>query len=198
MTVFVPGHFLLFHPLKDALLRASTQDFNSRVVSVSSAAHRRVSGLDFEDLQFERRDHTAILAYGESKLANVHFANEIDRQFHAQGLRAVSLHPGGIPVTGIARHLGTKAEVAAGLELDKGVWSILKSVPRRAATTVWVAVAKELEGRGGIYLDDVAEAELYVGEDPEAYHLPGYSAAAFDEASEKKLWAVSLALAKEN
>lgn len=192
-----PGHFRLFDLLKDALLRSSTPEFNSRVVSVSSAAHRRVTGLDFEDLQFERREYIAIIAYGESKLANIHFANEIDRQFHEQGLRAVSLHPGGIPITGIARHMGTKDEISASLEQDKGVWSILKSVSQGAATTVWAAVSRELEGRGGIYLDDVAEAEAYVGE-PEAYHLPGYSDSAFDEAREKKLWAVSLALIKDS
>lgn len=192
-----PGHFLLFDLLKEVLIRSSTPDFNSRVVSVSSAAHRRVTGLDFGDLQYERREYEAIVAYGESKLANVHFANEIDRQFQGQGVRSVSLHPGGIPITGIARHQGTKDEISAFLQGDAGLWSIMKSPPQGAATTVWAAVAKELEGRGGIYLDDVAEAELYVGE-PEAYHLPGYSGSAFDEANEKKLWAVSMALTKDN
>lgn len=35
------GHFLLFHLLAEALLKSSTQDFNSRVLNVTSSSHRR-------------------------------------------------------------------------------------------------------------------------------------------------------------
>lgn len=64
------SHFLLFSLLKPTLLRSSTPAFQSRVVAVSSTAHR-TAPLDFDDLNFERRKYDGVAAYGQSKLANV-------------------------------------------------------------------------------------------------------------------------------
>ncbi|KXT11741.1 hypothetical protein AC579_5028 [Pseudocercospora musae] len=55
----------------------------------------------------------------------------------------------------------------------------VKSVEQGAATTVWAAIAKELAGRGGIYVE-AGEAT----EDGPAFR-PGYSAAAFRPNDEK-------------
>lgn len=64
------SHFLLFELLKPTLLRSSTPDFHSRVVAVSSTAHR-TEPLNFNDLNFEKRKYNGPAAYGQSKLANV-------------------------------------------------------------------------------------------------------------------------------
>jgi hypothetical protein len=61
-----------------------------------------------------------------------------------------------------------------------------------ASTTVWAAVGKELEGKGGMYLDEVSEGWL-TAEDALYYH-GGYAPQAFDPPTEKKLWDVSLKL----
>lgn len=180
------GHFLLFQLLKDALLASASPSFNSRVISVSSGAHR--SGkINFDDLNFENTEYTPLGAYSQSKLANVLFANELDRRYQSQNLRALSLHPGGI-LTPLARYLPTTDDIKANKEL----YRTLKDPGQGAATTVWGAVAKEWEGKGGVYLDEVAEGWLTP---PDAlYYHGGYALQAFDPPAEKKLWDVSLKL----
>ena len=128
------------------------------------------------------------MAYNQSKLANIHFANELDRKYLSQNLRALSLHPGGI-ITPLTRYLTSSSK-----ELYKlpEIYKILKSPAQGAATSVWAATAKELEGKGGIYLDEVAEAELSPPDAPN--YSGGYSAQAFDPSTEKKLWTESLKL----
>lgn len=70
------GHFLLFQLLKPALLQSTTPAFQSRVVSLSSAAHR-MSGINFDDLNLTK-DYDPFKAYGQvgfltlSSLAALH------------------------------------------------------------------------------------------------------------------------------
>lgn len=180
------GHFLLFQLLKDALLASASTSFNSRVISVSSGAHRR-GRINFDDLNFEKTEYTPLGAYDQSKLANILFANELDRRYQSQNLRALSLHPGGI-LTPLARFLPTIDDIKA----DKQLYSTIKDPGQGAATTVWGAVAKEWEGKGGVYLDEVAEGWLTP---PDAlYYRGGYAPQAFDPPTEQKLWDVSLKL----
>ncbi|RYP75782.1 hypothetical protein DL769_003738 [Monosporascus sp. CRB-8-3] len=177
------GHFYLFHLVKDALLSSASPSFKSRVISVSSGAHRYGS-INWDDLNLEKTEYNPQVAYGQSKLANIHFANELDRRYQSQNLRALSLHPGGI-ITPLTRYLPTTKDIEEHPDISK----TLKSPAQGAATTVWAAVAKELEDRGGIYLDEVAEAELVPLDHP--YYLGGYAAQAFDPPTEKKLWTES-------
>ncbi|KAB5533382.1 short-chain dehydrogenase [Coniochaeta sp. 2T2.1] len=180
------AHFYLFHLVKDALLSSASPSFNSRVVVVASAAHR--SGkIHLDDLNLDKMEYDPKLAYGQSKLANIHFANELDRGFKSQNTRALSLHPGG-SITPLSRYLGSTKDI----EDDPVIGKILMTPAQAAATTVWAAIARQLEGKGGIYLDEVAEAEL-VGKDA-PYAGPGYSARAFDSDTEKRLWTASLKL----
>ncbi|KAI0156852.1 short chain dehydrogenase [Xylariaceae sp. FL1272] len=180
------GHFLLFQLLKDALIASATPSFNSRVVVLASAAHR--SGqINFGDLNFAKTDYVPIEAYRQSKLANVHFANELDRRFKSQHLRAFSVHPGGI-LTPLAKHIGSTEYIYE----DKAMYAMMKNEAQGAATTVWAAVAKELEGKGGLYLDEVAEGWLTPADAP--YYHGGYAQQAFDPPTERRLWEVSLQL----
>ncbi|KAI1346932.1 NAD(P)-binding protein [Xylaria sp. FL0043] len=178
------GHFYLFHQVKDALLASATPTFCSRVISVSSAAHRNAT-INLDDLNWEKREYLPLKAYGQSKLANVYFTNELDRRFSAQHLRANSLHPGGI-LTPLARYL--PYERSEGLKDIPEIYRWLMTPAQGAATSTWAAVARELEDRGGMYLDECAEA---VQVEPEPYHLPGYGPQAFDPPMEKKLWEAS-------
>ncbi|KAI1464076.1 NAD(P)-binding protein [Daldinia caldariorum] len=180
------GHFYLFHLLKDALLASATPSFNSRVISVSSAAHRNKE-INLDDPNFEKREYIPLKAYGESKLANIYFANELDRKYKSQNLRALSLHPGGI-LTPLARYLPTTQDILD----DKDLYKTLKDPAQGAATTVWGAVAKELEGKGGLYLDEVSVAEPAPADVP--YYWGGYDENAFNPEAEKKLWDLSLKL----
>ena len=84
------GHFALTGRLIPTLLRAPIP----RVVTIASIAHRR-GKLDFDDLQTER-PYSGRRAYGQSKLANLVFALELDRRARAQNSRLISVaaHPG--------------------------------------------------------------------------------------------------------
>ena len=142
------AHFLLFQLLKPSLLASSTPASQSRVVAVSSGAHR-FSPILFGDFDLKQVGYEPWQAYGQSRIANVYMANEIERRCGAQGLHALSLHPGRIR-SGLGRHL-TRESGAAILQ-RMGVTSIsetsFKSAAQGAATTLWATVAAEWEERG--------------------------------------------------
>jgi len=84
------GHFALTGRLLSRLLARPA----ARVVTVASLAARG-GELHFDDLQLER-SYGGQLAYGQSKLANILFAFELDRRARAAGtsLVSVGVHPG--------------------------------------------------------------------------------------------------------
>src|SRR5262245_53577769 len=92
------GHFRLTLRLWPALIRAG----GARVVSLTSRGHR-YSDVVFEDPNFERRPYDKWKAYGQSKTANALFALVLDRLGEPHGVRAFSVHPGGI-WTDLGRH----------------------------------------------------------------------------------------------
>src|SRR5215471_16882860 len=65
----------------------------SRVVTVSSLAHRLRARINFDDLQSER-SYRRVAAYGQSKLANLMFTYELQRRLSGAGTTiAVAAHP---------------------------------------------------------------------------------------------------------
>lgn len=86
------GHFALTGLLIDLLLKTP----GSRVVNVSSSAHR-FGNMDFSNLMYENGNgYTPTRAYGRSKLANLLFTYELQRHFEAAKAEsiAVAAHPG--------------------------------------------------------------------------------------------------------
>eukprot|EP00243_Klebsormidium_subtile_P004274 TRINITY_DN1813_c0_g1_i1.p1 TRINITY_DN1813_c0_g1~~TRINITY_DN1813_c0_g1_i1.p1 ORF type:complete len:246 (+),score=36.54 TRINITY_DN1813_c0_g1_i1:90-740(+) len=182
------GHYLLFLLLKPTLLASSTPTFHSRVVSLSSAGHRR-SPILFDDLDLKKVGYQPFTAYGQSKTANIYLATEIERRYGSQGLHATAVHPGGI-ITELGRHMDPamlKSMVTPELQLK------FKSPEQGAATTVWAAVGKEWEGKGGKYLEDCSESQP-LPENVSGALVPGYAKHAYDEQAAKKLWGLSLEL----
>ena len=86
------GHFALTGLLLPKMPLTSS---DSRVVTVSSMAHK-MGAIDLDDLNYEHRKYSAWPAYGQSKLANLLFAAELDRRVRQAGwqLRSVAAHPG--------------------------------------------------------------------------------------------------------
>ncbi|MFD1030195.1 oxidoreductase [Metaplanococcus flavidus] len=84
------GHFALTGLLLPLLLH--TED--SRVVTLSSLAHRKAS-IDFDNLDGSK-GYKGMKFYGQSKLANLMFATELDKRLKQHGLSTLSLacHPG--------------------------------------------------------------------------------------------------------
>jgi len=81
------GHFALTNLLLDHVV--------DRVVTVSSSGHR-FGSIDFDDLNWEHKPYRAWRAYGQSKLANLHFTAELQRRLSAAGsvVLANAAHPG--------------------------------------------------------------------------------------------------------
>ncbi len=84
------GHFALTGLLLEQMLPVP----GSRVVTVSSLAHRIQARINFDDLQSER-SYSRVAAYSQSKLANLMFTYELQRRLAAAGTTiAVAAHPG--------------------------------------------------------------------------------------------------------
>jgi NAD(P)-dependent dehydrogenase (short-subunit alcohol dehydrogenase family) len=177
------AHFLLFQLLKPTLLASATPAFASRVINVSSSSHHDGPRIFFDNINLSGI-YTPRLSYGQSKLANIHMANEIERRYGAQHLHAFSVMPGGI-ATGLGQFL--PQELIESWLADEEFMRAWKSPEQGAATQVWAAVGKELEGKGGAYLEDCRVASKAVEGNPNF----GYTEAAYDEGSEKKLWEAS-------
>src|SRR5436190_534359 len=159
-----------------------------QAVSVSSRGHH-MSPVVFDDIQFEHRPYDKWLAYGQAKTANVLFAVGLERRLGARGVHANALHPGGI-MTELSRHL--QPEDMQFLQArTRGMK--FKSVEAGAATSVFAATAPELEGRGGLYLEDCHVAA--VNDAPDA--LDGVKSYALDPQSAERLWEVSEKLVGE-
>ncbi|MEU2423433.1 SDR family NAD(P)-dependent oxidoreductase [Streptomyces sp. NPDC007851] len=182
------GHFALVNRLWPALAPGG-----ARVVSVSSRAHH-FSGIRWDDVQFEH-GYDKWEAYGQAKTANVLFAVHLDRLGRDAGVRAFALHPGGI-MTPLQRHLPRAEMVERGWIDEQG--TVLnpqgfKSPAQGAATQTWAATSPQLEGMGGVYLEDCDVAEPAVAGEP-----TGVQPWAVDPDQAARLWDLSARLTGVN
>jgi NAD(P)-dependent dehydrogenase (short-subunit alcohol dehydrogenase family) len=179
------AHFLLFQLLKPSLLSSSSPEFQSRVVVLSSASHR-YNPINFDNVMLDG-DYHPQRAYSQSKVANIYMANEIERRYGTRGLHAVSVHPGAV-LDGSSLH-NHVAALTQQLKNLPGVANHLKSRQQGAATTVWAAIGKCWEGKGGKYLE---ECQIGVPvKESKAIVKSGYEKWAFDQDNEARLWGLS-------
>jgi NAD(P)-dependent dehydrogenase (short-subunit alcohol dehydrogenase family) len=191
------SHFLLFNLIKDAMLKSATEESCARVVVVSSSGHRNgvdsgKFGIRFGNFSFDApggEEYTPWGGYGQSKTANIYMANYIDRHFGPQGIHANSLMPGGI-MTSLQKHLSSDMIKvwASNPDVVKGT----SSTQQGAATTVWAAVGRDWEGKGGKYLEACGVAEEDTEERyKEAKGAWGFAKHAYDPGMEDRLWVES-------
>ncbi len=182
------GHFLLTGQLAPALKAGAP----SRVVVLSSIGHR-LSPIHFDDIHFAQRAYDKWLAYGQAKTANALFAVELNRRLSPAGVTANAVHPGGI-MTGLQQHLSQEEMNAMGwFDQDGKPHPVFKTLAGGASTSIWAATAPELEGRGGLYLEDCNEGEPAVSEK----RMSGYFPHAVDKEAAARLWKVSEAMVGE-
>ena len=139
------GHFALTVGLHDALRAGAEAHDGARVVVLSSTAHMR-AGVDFDDLQFERRPYDPQTAYAQSKTANSLFAVELTRRRQGDGITADAVNPGGI-ATGLQRSFSQQQKDSLAAAEAAGVfrWKSLE----QGATTLVAAVHPAFAGTGG-------------------------------------------------
>lgn len=170
------GHFLLFQLLRPNLEHGAP----SRVIQLSSGAHLRWP-FDFDDWNFLSQPYDPTAAYGRSKTATALAAVAISDRYESRGINSWSVMPGVIR-TGLFKDMDEKAEA----DLMARVGSMQKTPQQGAATTVWAALAPELEGRGGLYLENCAIAGA-----PALSPPSGVGPHAQDLSAAQRLWAIS-------
>jgi NAD(P)-dependent dehydrogenase (short-subunit alcohol dehydrogenase family) len=150
---------------------ASRPPGTTRVIAVSSTAHRMIDALDFTDLQSLGGFQPAF-AYGRAKLGTILFTRELARRAAPDGIVAQVMHPGRVD-SNFASHgdEGMQKYMAA-------ADNVTPDEP--AETLAWLAAEPAGGHPGGRYFYQQAE------ETP--------SAAAQDDAAASRLWADSEAL----
>ena len=156
------AYFVLTTALLDNLKAAGS----ARVVSVASNAHN-MARIRWDDLQAKQKFNGSV-AYGNSKLMNILFSNELSRQLEGTGVTSNSLHPG-VVATGFAQNA-------------TGVWKwffslakpFLITPEKGAQTSIYLASSKEIESATGLYWDNKRPVQP--------------SAAGLDQTSQKHLW----------
>jgi NAD(P)-dependent dehydrogenase (short-subunit alcohol dehydrogenase family) len=187
------GHFRIAVGLHDALARGAAERDGARIVSLSSTAHMR-AGVDFDDLQFERRAYDPQIAYAQSKTANSLFAVEATRRWASDGIVANAVNPGGI-ATGLQRNFSAKQLESLDAAAAAGLFEY-KTIEQGAATSLVAAVAPEFARTGGHYLDDSREAYPVPNDADLAQHPHGVKEWARDPATAERLWTVSTDLVR--
>ncbi|KAM5343750.1 hypothetical protein ACJ41O_012287 [Fusarium nematophilum] len=182
------AHFALFQELRDTLLASATPEFSSRVVMTSSMVHT-ASTFIFDDYNFKSTPYEPYAAYGSSKTATIWMANEIERRYGSKGLHATSVHPGAV----LTQKLSEQVEASDGGMQSPAIALYMKSIAQGAATSVWAAVGKEWETRGGRYLAEVSEEGPLRGSESDVIKL-GYAPHAYDQEGELRLWKLGLQL----
>jgi NAD(P)-dependent dehydrogenase (short-subunit alcohol dehydrogenase family) len=167
------GHFALAVGLRAAL----AADGAGRIVSVSSSAHQ-LSPVVFDDIHFAFRPYDPLLAYGQSKTANVLFAVGATSRWAGDGITANALTPGAI-ATNLQRHTG-------GMKTPP---ERRKTTEEGAATSVLLATSPLLEGVGGRYFLDCNEA---VPVKQRTWDMGGVAPYALDAGNADRLWEASL------
>lgn len=171
------GHFALTGLLLDRLLATP----GSRVVTVSSVAHRRATA-DFADLE---HDYDPGRAYERSKLANLLFAYELQHRLHAAGSGTISLaaHPG-IARTDLWR-TSSRLERALLSPWLRPLTFWLAQSPRAGALPT-LRAALDPEARGGEYYGPGGWSQ-YTGRPKRVDSSP----ASHDRAAQLRLWQLS-------
>lgn len=168
------GHFALTGQLLPALEKAPL----ARVVSLSSIAHRQ-GEIHFDNLQLTNT-YDPMKAYGQSKLADLIFAYELDRRIKKKGSSVISIgaHPG-VSNTNLGNSLPWP------MKLMMPLFSILGHAPRKAAYPSLMA-ALDPSLLGGEYIGPTGFYEFRG--DPGKVKS---TKASRNEADAKKLWSVS-------
>eukprot|EP01004_Peranema_trichophorum_P005262 NODE_4127_length_1224_cov_160.814714_g3631_i0.p1 GENE.NODE_4127_length_1224_cov_160.814714_g3631_i0~~NODE_4127_length_1224_cov_160.814714_g3631_i0.p1 ORF type:complete len:362 (-),score=71.28 NODE_4127_length_1224_cov_160.814714_g3631_i0:139-1170(-) len=159
-----------------------------RIIVVSSIAHKRLPDrltqlgktLDevpalIEGMNLEEKDYDKWLAYSLAKSWIIIFANELNKKLASRRITVNSLHPGGI-MTPLQKHLSTEEMQQLGwLDKEGKPIPLMKTPEEGASTSVWASVSPELEGKGGLYLENcsITESTDYGGDHPIASRSRG-------------------------
>ncbi|KAL8610346.1 hypothetical protein ACOMHN_041160 [Nucella lapillus] len=133
------------------------QSAPARVVVLSSESHRfsrlTLATVNRDTLSPPPNKYSDMQAYNHSKLCNLLFAAVLHLKLRSKGITVLTLHPGNMMSTSLQRNWwGYRL-------LFTLVRPFTKSMQQGAATTVYCAVANELEGAGGLYFNNCCRCD---------------------------------------
>ena len=142
-AVNVLGHHYLIHQLVDLLKNARP----SRIINVASDY---ASGLDLDDINFNRRPYDLTSAYKQSKQANRMLTRAWAKYLENDNVYVYSMTPGFVPQTDLFR------EQSSGNKFFLNTFSLVggRSVKQGADTIVWLATNEKFPlNNGGFFKD---------------------------------------------
>jgi len=175
MGVNYLAHFLL----TGLLLETITNTSDSRIVSLSSIAHKKGT-INFDDLQWEKK-YSAMGAYRQSKLACLMFAYELQRRFDKTGVKTLSVaaHPG-LSITELVKQIPKWV-----LSVFRPLTSLFTHSPEKGALpALYAALGTDVQG--GDYFGPQGRSEM-TGEPGETNSTP----LSHNEEIAKRLWDLS-------
>ena len=167
------GPFLLTNLLVDKL--ASSPELPTRIINVASRAHQR-GAINLDDINSKNK-YNGMLAYNQSKLANILFTNELACKLKENGnnISVYSLHPGVI-YTNLFREFDKQYGILTKV-VGVLLWPFLKSSKEGAQTTIYCATEDAIATESGKYYSDCREVNP--------------SNSALDKEMAKQLWKLS-------
>jgi NAD(P)-dependent dehydrogenase (short-subunit alcohol dehydrogenase family) len=167
----VAGPHLLTRLLRPALERSD----DARVIWVSSGG-MYTRRLNLEDPQWKRRRYDGVIAYAETKRAQVVLAELWAEVLADTSVRVYSMHPGWADTPAVASSLPRFRRV---------MQALLRTPAEGADTVVWLAASRRAREWNGRFFFDRAPRRTHL--------LPGTRESAADR---RKLWALCEALSR--
>jgi NAD(P)-dependent dehydrogenase (short-subunit alcohol dehydrogenase family) len=171
-------NYLAYFMLTNLLINSLKASAPSRVVNISSMAHRSAR-LDFADLQGEKR-YKRDTAYAQSKLADIIFTYELGRRLEGTGVTVNSVCPGGV-----ASRLWENSNPL----INYLFRTFTKGPEEGARLPVYLASSPEVEGLSGKYFQTREHLKFQHVKTPGA--MCKTSPVTYDAETARKLWEVS-------
>lgn len=204
----VLGHYQLTVRLLPALERAQ----GARVINVASRGHH-AGGVLLDDINFDHTPYTGMRAYAQTKTALILLSLKEDALWRDNGVRVFATTPGPVPTSDLfaAGGVGHRphrqvvlgrlvAAMLRGLRMTQALnlWrrpknegDLYKTVQQGGATAAWAATSPDLDGKGGVYLEDCDIAPAV----PDEVRAPyGVKSWALDAQVADRLWALCEAM----
>lgn len=167
-TMFATNHLGPFL-LTNLLLERLKTSAPSRILTITAPS---TTTLNFDDLQGEKK-FSAFEAFGASKACNLLFTYELARRLEGTGVSANAIHPG------LVKSALMKEAVAP----VRWLTSLISTAPENAAeAVVYYASSPEVESKTGLFFKgrQVIKSSAYTK----------------DEVVQRRLWDVSIGLAR--
>lgn len=147
------GTFLLTNLLLDLMKKNE----KGRIVTLSSIAHLFALRIKWNDLNFSK-NYKPMDAYNASKLMNILFTRELSQRLAGSGITTYAVHPGVVD-TELNRTVGEDKTFYGWLtDFCFRRKAFIKTPKHGAQTSIYCAIAPELEGVSGKYYSNCKTA----------------------------------------